>query len=45
MNKRDFLKDAILFFPAAATLQALAPAAEGKVEPSTTATTSPFWFV
>ena len=34
MNKRDFLKDAILFFPAAATLQALAPVAEGKAEPA-----------
>jgi len=32
MNKRDFLKDAILFFPAAATLQALGSAAEGKAE-------------
>jgi len=32
MNKRDFLKDAILFFPAAATLQALGSAAEGKSE-------------
>ena len=34
MNKREFLKDAILFFPAAATLQTLAPAAEGKAEPA-----------
>jgi tetrathionate reductase subunit B len=34
MNKREFLKDAILFFPAAATLQALAPAAEGKAAPA-----------
>lgn len=29
MNKRDFLKDAILFFPAAGVLQALACEAEG----------------
>jgi Fe-S-cluster-containing dehydrogenase component len=36
MNKRDFLKDAILFFPAAATLQALATEAEGKAEPAKT---------
>ncbi len=30
MNKREFLKDAILFFPAAATLQALAPDGRGE---------------
>ena len=37
MNKREFLKDAILFFPAAATLQALAPAVEGtSAAPATT---------
>ena len=38
MNKRDFLKDAILFFPAAGVLQALSCQAQGK-EMSAAATT------
>ncbi len=38
MNKREFLKDAILFFPAAGVLQALACKAEGKQLTASTTT-------
>ncbi len=38
MNKREFLKDAVLFFPAAATLNALAPLAMASNEPAAAGT-------